>query len=221
MPHRDKSLSSERQPLVEVLRSSRWARGLTAPQLRRRGDRRRRVALSDRGLCLPQGRPGGFLARRGFGFGENSRTFRQPGKSVSFEGVTAGGWFARDNWLKSEHAKYDALALRDSRIASMPAPTFAWLGRTAFRQPLPAGTNAGRHPLETDRLAGCRNVREFHQTRNHAGPGIHRVAPAANIGPDRKVQLDDVGLHAPQLRARSGREPSGTSAALRHGWSLG
>lgn len=49
------------------------------------------------------------------------------GKSVSFEGVTAGGWFGEGSLLKTEPRKYDAVALRETRIASMPRATFDWL----------------------------------------------------------------------------------------------
>jgi CRP/FNR family transcriptional regulator, cyclic AMP receptor protein len=49
------------------------------------------------------------------------------GKSVSFEGVTTGGWFGEGSLLKTEARKYDAVALRDTRIASMPRATFTWL----------------------------------------------------------------------------------------------
>ncbi len=126
MPHRDKSLSSERQPLVEVLRSSRWARGLTAPQLRR-------VETDVVELHFPIG---AYVCRRGDPVDSwpgvvsglvKLASVSATGKPVSFEGVTAGGWFGEGSLLKSEPRKYDAVALRDSRIASMPRATFVWL----------------------------------------------------------------------------------------------
>jgi CRP-like cAMP-binding protein len=49
------------------------------------------------------------------------------GKSVTFTGVGAGGWFGEGSLLKSEPRKYDIVALRDTRMAWMPRSTFDWL----------------------------------------------------------------------------------------------
>ena len=53
--------------------------------------------------------------------------FSSNGKSVTFIGVPPGGWFGEGTVLKNEVLKYDAMALRDSRIARMPAATLMWL----------------------------------------------------------------------------------------------
>lgn len=49
------------------------------------------------------------------------------GKSVSFTGVRAGGWFGEGTLLKDEPLKYDIVALRETTLARMPASTFDWL----------------------------------------------------------------------------------------------
>jgi CRP/FNR family transcriptional regulator, cyclic AMP receptor protein len=49
------------------------------------------------------------------------------GKSVTFAGVPAGGWFGEGSVLKDRTRQYDVVALRDSRIAFMPRETFLWL----------------------------------------------------------------------------------------------
>jgi CRP/FNR family transcriptional regulator, cyclic AMP receptor protein len=54
------------------------------------------------------------------------------GKSATFTGVPAGGWFGEGSLLKREARKYDVVALRDSRIAWMPASTFGWLLDTSI-----------------------------------------------------------------------------------------
>jgi CRP-like cAMP-binding protein len=54
------------------------------------------------------------------------------GKSVTFTGVPAGGWFGEGTLLKQEQRKYDVVALRDSRIARMPSKTFMWLLDTSL-----------------------------------------------------------------------------------------
>nr|WP_235914544.1 MULTISPECIES: Crp/Fnr family transcriptional regulator [Oxalobacteraceae] len=58
--------------------------------------------------------------------------FSAAGKSVSFTGVPAGGWFGEGSLLKKEILKYDAMALRDTRIARMPISTFHWLLETSL-----------------------------------------------------------------------------------------
>ena len=54
------------------------------------------------------------------------------GKSVTFAGIPAGGWFAEGSVLKGLDIKYDVVALRDSRIAFMPEATFRWLLDTSI-----------------------------------------------------------------------------------------
>jgi len=54
------------------------------------------------------------------------------GKSVTFAGIPAGGWFGEGSVLKAESFKYDIVALRDSRIALMPEATFRWLLDTSI-----------------------------------------------------------------------------------------
>ena len=54
------------------------------------------------------------------------------GKSVTFAGIPAGGWFGEGSVLKGQEFKYDIIALRDSRIALMPEATFHWLLDTSI-----------------------------------------------------------------------------------------
>ncbi|MFA7666702.1 MAG: Crp/Fnr family transcriptional regulator [Burkholderiaceae bacterium] len=54
------------------------------------------------------------------------------GKSVTFIGVPAGGWFGEGSLLKDEPRRYDAVALRAGRIACMPRSTFQWLLDTSI-----------------------------------------------------------------------------------------
>ncbi|WP_151448832.1 Crp/Fnr family transcriptional regulator [Lacisediminimonas profundi] len=49
------------------------------------------------------------------------------GKTVTFTGMLAGGWFGEGSLLKTEPRRYDVVALRDSMIACMPRHTFNWL----------------------------------------------------------------------------------------------
>ena len=54
------------------------------------------------------------------------------GKVASLTGVPAGGWIGEGSLLKREDSKYDIVALRDSVVARLPAPTFDWLLDTSI-----------------------------------------------------------------------------------------
>lgn len=54
-------------------------------------------------------------------------TVSPQGKAATLTGVPAGGWFGEGSLLKSEPRRYDAIALRDTRIALMPRATFYYL----------------------------------------------------------------------------------------------
>ncbi len=46
------------------------------------------------------------------------------GKAATLAGVPSGGWFGEGSLLKTEPRRYDAVALRESRVAYMPRATF-------------------------------------------------------------------------------------------------
>jgi CRP-like cAMP-binding protein len=112
--------------LQEALRSAIWAQSLTPEQMAR-------VEADTFETFVPKG---GFVCRKG-DMVENwlgivagmvkMNNFSASGKSVTFTGVPPGGWFGEGSLLKNEILKYDAMALRDSRIARMPSATFHWL----------------------------------------------------------------------------------------------
>jgi len=49
------------------------------------------------------------------------------GKTASFTGIAAGGWFGEGSMLKPEPRRYDVIALRDTRVACVRRETFLWL----------------------------------------------------------------------------------------------
>lgn len=51
----------------------------------------------------------------------------ESGKTATLTGVPPGGWFGEGSMIKNELRRYDAIALRDSRVAFMPRQTFHWL----------------------------------------------------------------------------------------------
>jgi CRP-like cAMP-binding protein len=54
-------------------------------------------------------------------------TVSREGRSVTFTGVPAGGWFGEGSVLKNEPRRYDIVALRNTRMAFMERATFMWL----------------------------------------------------------------------------------------------
>jgi CRP/FNR family transcriptional regulator, cyclic AMP receptor protein len=114
-----------------MLRSSLWVCGLTPEQLQR-------AETDVVELHFPAGT---YVCRKGDPVESwpgvvsglvKLGSVSDGGKSVSFEGVTAGGWFDEGSLLKTEPRRYDAVALRDTRIASMPRATFTWLSENSM-----------------------------------------------------------------------------------------
>jgi len=112
--------------LKEALRSALWAKTLTPEQMER-------VEATTFEVFVPKG---GYVCRKGeivdnwvgiIAGMVKMNNFSPSGKSVTFTGVPPGGWFGEGSLLKDERRKYDAMALRDSRIARMPAATFNYL----------------------------------------------------------------------------------------------
>jgi CRP-like cAMP-binding protein len=52
------------------------------------------------------------------------------GRSVTFGGLSVGSWFGEGTLLRAVPRSADIIALRDSRVAVLPAETFLWLHRT-------------------------------------------------------------------------------------------
>jgi CRP/FNR family transcriptional regulator, cyclic AMP receptor protein len=124
-------MALEKPTLKEVLRQTIWARQLTAEQMAR-------VEIDTIEQCVPKG---GYVCRKGekveawIGLIDGLAKINNlspEGKSVTFTGLSAGGWFGEGSLLKQELRKYDVVALRDSRIARMPAKTFLWLLDTSL-----------------------------------------------------------------------------------------
>jgi len=117
--------------LKEVLRAANWAQLLDAAQLAR-------VEAELFETFVPKG---GFVCRKGDPV-ENwigiisgmvkMNNFSASGKAMTFIGVPPGSWFGEGSLLKREPRKYDTMALRDTRVARLPAATFYWLLETSL-----------------------------------------------------------------------------------------
>jgi CRP/FNR family transcriptional regulator, cyclic AMP receptor protein len=120
-----------RETLDECLSATRWATLLTPEQ-------RTRVATESTEIVVA---PDGYVCRRGepvdawLGVldGLVKMMITAPdGKTSTFTGIPAGGWFGEGSLLKTEPRRYDVVALRESRIARVPRRTFEWLLNTSI-----------------------------------------------------------------------------------------
>jgi CRP-like cAMP-binding protein len=112
--------------LAETLRNCRWACDLA-------NDEFTRVEAGVFERSIPAG---GFVCRKGepvetwFGVIEGLLKLTsdlESGKTATLTGVPPGGWFGEGSLLKTEPRRYDAVALRNSRVACMRRETFQWL----------------------------------------------------------------------------------------------
>lgn len=117
-----KRISRSLETNNEALLASPWAVGLP-PELKRRVARETVVrSIPSGGLVCRKGEPAtdwiGVMRGLVKVYGLNAE-----GKSTTFIGVPAGGWFGEGALLKSERRLYDAVALRPSEIAYVPRNT--------------------------------------------------------------------------------------------------
>lgn len=117
--------------LTELLDASLWTKSLSAAQ-------RARVEAETAIKDVPAG---AFVCRKGdpvenwigIVHGLVKMTSVSPGgKTTTFLGVAGGGWFGEGSLLKDPAWKYDIVALRATRVALLPKPTFDWLLATEF-----------------------------------------------------------------------------------------
>lgn len=109
-----------------MLTSSNWAKNLGADE----------TARAHEGISERHVPAGGFICRKGesidcwFGIIDGLAKMSSDwvtGKTASFTGIAAGGWFGEGSMLKTEPRRYDVIALRDTRVACMRRDTFLWL----------------------------------------------------------------------------------------------
>lgn len=114
------------QSLSAMLQNLGWARDLPAEELRR----------VEAGIVVREVAAGGFVCMKGervdYWMGVVDGLLKMAcnwssGKTTTFTGVPAGGWFGEGSLLKDEPRKYDVIALRNSKVAFMNRSTFQWL----------------------------------------------------------------------------------------------
>ena len=111
------------QTSSDLLRASIWATSLTEAELRQ-------VESELLERTVPAG---AFVCRKGEPVDHwigvidgllKLSSLSIEGKSVTFAGMPGGAWFGEGSMLKSEHRRYDVVALRESRVALMTRATF-------------------------------------------------------------------------------------------------
>jgi CRP-like cAMP-binding protein len=119
------------ETLQDVLQATRWGTLLTREQLAR-------VAAESIESCVSAG---AFICRKGeavdswLGILEGlvkMMISTMDGRTSTFTGVPAGGWFGEGSLLKTEPRRYDVVALRDTRVVRVPRRTFEWLLNTSI-----------------------------------------------------------------------------------------
>jgi CRP-like cAMP-binding protein len=114
------------EQLEHFIASSAWGKNISAQQLARvTGDAAELTVGAGQTVCHR-----GVRADYWYGVIEGLvkvSTVSRSGRPTTFIGIPAAGWFGEGAVLKNEIRPYDVVALRESRLALIPAPTFHWL----------------------------------------------------------------------------------------------
>jgi len=109
-----------------MLRRTSWAQSLSAEDFARARDGTVERCVSTAGFVCRKGEPVDHWFGVVEGLAKMSSDWAS-GKTASYTGIAAGGWFGEGSMLKSEPRRYDVVALRDTRVACMKRETFHWL----------------------------------------------------------------------------------------------
>lgn len=111
------------QSLDEMLRTSCWARDLSAEELdQMKKDTFMRVIPAGGYVCMK-----GETVEHWLGIVDGLVKMASnwsTGKTTSFVGLSSGAWFGEGSLMKDEPRRYDVIALRESRIAYMKRSCF-------------------------------------------------------------------------------------------------
>lgn len=112
--------------LADAVRSAIWAQALNPDELARVLGEITERKITAGGYACREGKPVNHWIGVVEGLVKLS-VVSAGGKAATFTGVPTGGWFGEGSLLKTEPRRYDAVALRDSRVAFMPRATFTRL----------------------------------------------------------------------------------------------
>ena len=111
------------QTSSDLLRASIWATSLTEAELRQVESELLERTVPAGAFACRKGEPVDHWIGVIDGLLKLS-SLSAEGKSVTFAGMPGGAWFGEGSMLKSEHRRYDVVALRESRVALMTRATF-------------------------------------------------------------------------------------------------
>jgi CRP-like cAMP-binding protein len=109
-----------------MLRRTSWARSLSAADFARAREGTIERFVPTAGFVCRKGEPVEHWFGIIDGLAKMSSDWAS-GKTASYTGIAAGGWFGEGSMLKAEPRRYDVIALRDTRVACMKHETFHWL----------------------------------------------------------------------------------------------
>jgi CRP-like cAMP-binding protein len=112
--------------LEDMLRRTSWAAKLSSAEFVRACDGSLERAVEAGGFVCRKGEPVDHWFGVITGLAKMSSDWAT-GKTASFTGIAAGGWFGEGSMLKAEPRRYDVVALRNTRVACMKRETFLWL----------------------------------------------------------------------------------------------
>jgi CRP/FNR family cyclic AMP-dependent transcriptional regulator len=190
------------QTTSDLLRASIWATSLTEAELRQ-------VELEMIERLVPAG---GYVCRKGepvehwIGVIDGLlklSSLSAEGKSVTFAGMPGGAWFGEGSMLKSEHRRYDVVALRESRVALMT--------RTTFDRLLDSSIAFNRFLLNqlNERLAHFIAMVEYDRMLDPDARVARCLAALFNpylypgVGPKLQISQEEIGLLSGVSRQRA------------------
>jgi len=109
-----------------MLRRTSWAQSLSAADFARAREGTVERFIPAAGFVCRKGEPVEHWFGIIDGLAKMSSDWAS-GKTASYTGIAAGGWFGEGSMLKAEPRRYDVIALRDTRVACMRRETFHWL----------------------------------------------------------------------------------------------
>ena len=124
------------------------------------------------------------------------------GKSTTFTGVPAGGWFGEGSLLKDEPRRYDIVAMRDTSVALMPRATFLRLLETslAFNRYLLVQLNE-----RLGQFIGMVETERFHDPEGRVArclAMLYNPQLSPGIGARLEISQEEIGLLAGVSRQR-------------------
>jgi CRP-like cAMP-binding protein len=110
----------------DFVQGTKWCTGLTDAQRARVMSEIREREVPAGSMVCKVGRPVEFWKGVVSGLAKMSLVSSN-GRSLTFTGIAAGGWFGEGPVLRSDKWDFDGVAMHDTHLALVPRATFQWL----------------------------------------------------------------------------------------------